>query len=255
MTSLSDIPLVHQSCEEALAKEEAWDYFRSLPGFLYAIENFPESSHRALIEAVPVEDLTTELFAGDIGAPPRIKLPDGREISPSMLRYAAISRDLGRRFQINSANIVEIGCGFGGQYKVLSDHYERGVYYGFDTPPMIGVAGKYLEHFGLGAYGLYDHIADGALFLKPLSPLLISNYALSEMRRDVQEMYFDNIIRHCPMGYVHWNNPKRDFDSMDVVEFMERLSVLNVSCVSYDEECVPIDPNVTLVTWGGGECR
>lgn len=248
-TSLSDIPLVHQSCEQALA----WSRFRSLPGFLYAMENFPESSHQDLLNAVPEKDLTSDLFASDIGEPPKIRSSQGW-ISPTMLRYSAISRDIGRRFDMGNTGIIEIGCGFGGQCRVLQNHYgPNGMTVLIDTNPMINVAREYLSHFGRAPVHFYP--AEWALGLSAVVPrlnlLCISNYALSEMRRDVQEMYFDKIIRRCPRGYVHWNAPKCDFDSMNAEEFFCLVSHMDVAPVGIEKECVPIDPSVQLITWGG----
>lgn len=251
-TSLSDTPLLHDSCAMALKYPEAWATFRSLPGFLYAIDCFPESLHLTIRDAVPHTDLTPELFAGDIGRPPTLTLSDGRKISPTMLRYAAISRDLGRRFQMHHANVVEIGCGFGGQRKVIWDHYESGgLYVAIDIQPMRNVAERYMDQMGVPAHFAPCESGNLLPFKGSWSnTLLISNYALSEMERATQEMYFDKVIRHCPRGYMLCNNPDKDFDSMTTTELAESVEQYTGKKCRVEDERPKTGEGIKLLTWG-----
>jgi len=252
-TSISDNRLMEDSCRMIETYEEAWVNFRCTPGFLFAMENADQNTSRALAAAVPETDLTPELFAGDIGNPPRITLPDGRLISPTMLRYSIISRDLGRRFQMHRANIYEVGCGFGGQIKVLRDHFERGGYIGIDTEPMIGVAKKYARHFGHdpAAFVAQKFIDLGVReVVRSQNAIFLSNYALSEMNRETQEFYLTSLVVPCPRGYAIWNAPKKDFDSMDMDAFIDRLKQMAKRDIRVEAECVPTDPSIRKITWG-----
>ena len=41
--------------------------------------------------------------------------------------------------------------------------------------------------------------------------LLISNYAFTELARDVQEIYLNKVILNCKMGYITYNDINPDF--------------------------------------------
>lgn len=254
MTSLTDNDLMRECCQMAVKHELAWHSFRSLPGFLYAMENFSPEAAKAVIEAVPHTDLKPELFASDLGKPPTVALPDGRHISPSMLRYSAISRDMGKRFQMHGANIVEIGCGFGGQCKVIRTHYERGAYLCVDTPYMVEVASKYLAHFAeTKDVGILESTSfrtpPHETFLKGLNAICVSNYAFSELDDSVQELYFENLVRRCPRGFFIWNEPPTPFDSWTMEEFCEKLKALG-RVVTIEDEPVKTGEGIKLVRWG-----
>ena len=35
--------------------------------------------------------------------------------------------------------------------------------------------------------------------------LVVSNFAFTELRRPIQEIYFHKLIGHCPRGYISYN--------------------------------------------------
>ena len=86
--------------------------------------------------------------------------------------------------------------------------------------------------------------------MQDLNLLCVSNYALSEMAREAQLGYIQKIIRHCPRGYVTYNNPSKDFDSMDAEEFFSALVSLGKKYVQIAGEYVKTDPAILKITWG-----
>lgn len=249
MTSISDTNLLRECCEMAMRYPEAWTSFRSLPGFLWAIDNIPESMHQALIDAVPHTDLTPELFASDLGTPHKIELPDGRRISPGMLRYSAISRELGRRFQMHGAMIVEIGSGYGGQCRVIHNHYSKGSYVLVDLPHMLQVAMRYLQYFGIPAATVRDGVSFAPLdgVAASSNAICVSNYAFSECSREVQRHYFNGIVRFCGRGFFIYNHFDGRIGAEEFAELLRGAARVNVKI-----EPGPFgdDEKIKLVTWG-----
>src|SRR5439155_19874851 len=115
--------------------------------------------------------------------------PEGA-LSPTTWRYIKVMSDLEKLFgSLDGWHVAEIGVGYGGQCKILNDLYAVGSYTFYDLEPVMQLAAKYVEaarspvverlrladfrQLGAGEPATYD--------------LVISNWALSECVRDVQE--------------------------------------------------------------------
>jgi hypothetical protein len=100
-------------------------------------------------------------------------------------------------------NIVEIGVGFGGQASLISLLDQPLSYTSYDIPPVLELARKFICE--LDVPGTFKFI-DGRN-PKPLrTDLVISNYAFSELNREVQNQYLKNVVLQSPRGYITWNN-------------------------------------------------
>ncbi len=89
--------------------------------------------------------------------------------------------------------IVEVGAGYGGQAEVLLGlHPCR--YATVDLPEPAALQKAYLASKGFALEESYESPAD----------LFLSNYAMSECTREVQEQYL-RLAAACPRGYITWN--------------------------------------------------
>lgn len=88
--------------------------------------------------------------------------------------------------------IVEIGVGYGGQCKIISDLYEFESYTLVDLPSCLPLAKKYLDHFEVR--NIICSTLD-ELDKKNQYDLVISNYAFSEITRGLQDDYIDKVTR------------------------------------------------------------
>lgn len=253
-TSVSDIPLLHDSIKMILKYPEAWSNFRCTPGFLYAIENIAECWHKEIIDAVPPHDLIDQLFRGDIGNPHKMRLPNGGYISPTMLRYSYISRDFGRRFPMNNAHVLEIGGGWGGQCYVCNQHWPGLHWTLIDLPMMLEVARKYLEYFSVFCEFISCHVPKELiptpLQLRSAGTILVSNYALTECTKAMQEFYLDNIIRHCPRGSIIANRVTASFDRLTIDQIVERIQNYRQCEVRTRGEHPKTGHDIVNVEWG-----
>jgi putative sugar O-methyltransferase len=151
------------------------------------------------------------------------------EISPTTLRYMKIVSDIEREFgTLDNLSICEIGVGYGGLCRII-DSYFKSVrsYCLVDLEPVLRIAQKYLHHFKINTSILYKTADD--LETHETYDLVISNYAFTELRRDVQDIYLNKVILNSKRGYITYNdiNP-RDFNSYSIDELMAIIPNMRV---------------------------
>ncbi len=152
-------------------------------------------------------------FADTIGSPEVFEV-EGRQLSPSTFRYGKVLQDLVDAFPDlhNMRNIVEIGVGYGGQARVISEYVRRmggniQSYQLVDMPPVLHLARTYLEHFSIDFEIKY--VSKSELSRSASYDLVISNYAYSEFSVALQQQYMDLILRKASRGYLTMNTGLR----------------------------------------------
>ena len=112
-----------------------------------------------------------------------------------------------------------------------------------DLPPVLNLVQKYLSHFEINT-------AIKSLDVSRLMPnqeydLVVSNYAFTELRRDIQENYLENVIRKSKRGYITYNdiNPA-DFNSYKLDELKAIIPNLKVF-----QEIENTHPKDCLLIW------
>lgn len=147
---------------------------------------------------------------------------------------------------LSGMSISEIGPGYGGQaiHILLSDVIAEYIFYDLDEPSQLAL--KYISKVPF-ELSIHPKIGDFTLVNKP--NLVISNYAFSELTREIQEIYFQNIIRGTAKGYFIYNHIRENpEDSMSAFEFAARIPG---ACI-YQE--VPLTyPGNFLIVWGHNE--
>jgi hypothetical protein len=182
------------SVEKIINTEFSFDNFRRSFSYCEIVENV---THRqGLAYASRIESLTNGglvLKVGNqndiIGNPIRFKYPVFGKISPTTLRYISVALEIKNKFGPNlSGEFVEIGGGYGGQISILKDYFRINNYGVYDLHNVQSLIKKYLESI--------DKIKD-IKFLnletseKSVWDLVISNYAFSELPKELQEIYID----------------------------------------------------------------
>ena len=151
------------------------------------------------------EEFTKVLVRIDkVGEPRKFRFRPYGTFSPTVLRYLKVHTDLQKNFgSLKNLSIAEIGIGFGGQASLTSLLSKPLSYTLYDIPPVLALAQKFIEE--IGALGNFTFI--NGRNPEPLGPdLLISNYAFSELNREVQDLYLQNVLLKSPRGYITWNN-------------------------------------------------
>lgn len=131
-------------------------------------------------------------------------------ISPTTIRYAKVLCDIMSMFdteRIQSA--AEIGIGYGGQCRLLRNKIPGLKYTLFDLPEVLGLAEKFLRNYPECREGI-RYIDGGHIYTEDSYGLVISNYAFTELNRDIQDMYMEKVILKSERGYITYNALSHD---------------------------------------------
>jgi putative sugar O-methyltransferase len=179
-----------------------------------------------------------------IGNPVTFRFKKISRTSPTTLRYLKVLVDLIELFgPLDNKVVCEIGVGFGGQAHAIAVNQNIEKYLLFDLPPVLELNKRFL-----GAIGNFDkfEFIDGRNPSERSSDLVISNYAFSELNREVQLMYLERVIPKAKMGYITWNELSyKQLGGLSVEELLERIpgSILKPE--------VPLTyANNVIIVWG-----
>ena len=124
-------------------------------------------------------------------------------LSPTTLRYLTVASDINMLFGRKFYKVAEIGAGYGGQTLIndqILDIFSAKL---FDLPEVNSLIEKYLNYFLLR--GSYQ-----TTFINKEVPsnydLVISNYAFSELPKDLQTVYIDKVLKKSKRGYLTMNS-------------------------------------------------
>lgn len=247
-SSLSDNNSYPAFCERAAHEDILFRSFRDSVAYSEILEHVSYTLGKRYLKAIRQDaDLLASAKSicesDTVGSPRRFNYVDVGMASPTTLRYLKVVKDLVEAFgSLAGMDIAEIGVGYGGQCRVLSSLYQLGGYSLIDLPPVLSLAERYLVESGVDS----PVRLVSALDVPELEPdLLLSNYAFSELRRDVQEMYMRQVVSRSRRGYMTFNQitPSR-FGSMSAKDFAERVggAILPERPRSY--------PGNRIIVWG-----
>lgn len=145
-------------------------------------------------------------------------------LSPTTIRYAKVLCDIITQFNAGEIkSIAEIGIGYGGQCRIICSMFQDVKYTLFDLPEVFGLAERYLNNYQECKSGI-RYVDGGHIYIHDNYDLVISNYAFSELRRNVQDMYLDKIILRSKRGYITWNSSScRLFGGYSVSELLAKI--------------------------------
>lgn len=126
-------------------------------------------------------------------------------LSPTTLRYVKVLQDLLSIFKMDKIkSVAEIGIGYAGECRILTSYLQNIKEYSlFDIPETLELAKKYLGKFGNG--DKFQFVDGTKVNVEKEYDLVISNYAFSELVRDVQDIYMEKVILKSKAGYITWN--------------------------------------------------
>lgn len=205
---LSAIDSFGKVCGEIVGNNEIFKNFKSNPVYMGALEHVSCKQGKGYIDEInnilPSIFQTLDKFITNdkIGNPNTCYYEELKmNISPTTLRYIKVLCDLINHFgSLDNMDIVEIGCGYGGQCKIINDVFKFRSYTLIDLPEVLRLSNKYLKMFDINVI-LRDVKYD---FNIPYD-LCISNYAFTELDRETQVFYADKIIRNSTKGYFTCN--------------------------------------------------
>lgn len=247
-TSVSDYPKYRQIVSAAAQDDLVFNFFRSHESYLRILEHVSKSQGAKYLDLInrrsnaPRDWSQKSRALSLIGSPQRHTYGEIGRISPTVLRYVKVYTDLEFLFgPLRGLRYAEIGIGFGGQAAVLRTLGQIGELELYDLPPVLALAKKFLESCDIDSS---LSLRDGTV-VPPAQhiDLLVSNYAFSELTRDLQLRYLENVITKAPMGYITWNSLSEDGLSPD-----ELLGLIPGSRILKEEPKTHRDN--LILTWG-----
>jgi putative sugar O-methyltransferase len=213
-------------CQLAAHNPEVLSTFRRNPDYTAILEHVNEEQGREYLRLARDAGLSNEQLEDGarndrIGDPATIAIGN-MQISPTTLRYLKVATDISHSFgTLDGARVAEIGVGYGGQCRILDGRQRLESYTLIDMKPVLGLAEAYLSHFALRCAVRFKTMNELAV---EKFDLIISNYAVTELAREVQIRYFEKVIDGSSRGYVTYNDiAPPDFQSMTRQEICDRV--------------------------------
>lgn len=167
--------------------------------------------------------------------------------SPTTLRYAKIAGEIRELFgDLSGKSIVEVGSGYGGQCKILTDLFPISSYLLIDIPEAQVLAARYLAALDVKNV----HLTTPDETSPQSSDLFISNYSFGQCSRNTQEAYIKNYILKSSAGYMIINTAKENMapKSISLMELRARLMKNGFRVKLFAEDPLTHKKNL-LITW------
>ena len=239
-----------QACLTAANDYLAFNVFRRNEVYRFVLENVDEAmGARYLDEIAKDPEIVAAMEAfrdNDIwGAPLVFEYPKFGTFSPQTLRYVRVLAELKALFgDLKGMDICEIGVGYGGQCRTINAFYEPATYRLVDIQPALALAQRYLGYYitpAVLSFPTMNELA-GADY-----DLVISNYAFTELSRELQDVYLRKVILRSRRGYITYNQLTpphyRSYNRDELVEMIDGARVIPEVPLTWENNCV--------IVWGG----
>jgi len=247
-TSLSDNGIYPQFCLDAANDLRVFSNFRQNDIYRQILEHVDEKTGGGYLEEITrinpnlIKEID-KIKANDIyGNPSLYDYKAIGKICPSTLRYAKVFADLVYHFDsLDGLKIAEIGVGYGGQCRIINALAKPSEYTLVDIKPALLLAQVYLDGYILSSVMKYTTMNE---LNRERYDLVISNYAFTELRRDIQDVYLEKIILNSKHGYITYNetNPKefRSYTRDELVRKIPSARIIEEIPKTAEKNCIII---------------
>lgn len=228
-TSISDDNIYPNFCKLAADNDDTFNTFRSNQNYTGILEHVSELQGSEYLKIIKTSygdllDNVEKYATSDIvGSPKKYNYSIG-SFSPTTIRYIKVMGDLVKEFgDLSDLDIVEIGCGYGGQAKIIMDVFNVKSYTLIDLKEVLELSKKFLKSVNVNMDKVNFKTMDE---LVPKNyDLLISNYAYTECTKEVQLEYFEKVVSKSKSGYITANFIN-DIFNLDYLSKNELLSLI-----------------------------
>lgn len=233
-SSISDTQRYKNACQMASLNDFYFSFFKQNPDYTEILEHVSEDQGKLykqyLDQNFPEYISKLDKFKeNDLHGGTKLFNYDGiGQLSPTTLRYIKVLSDLKQLYgSLDNFNIVEIGVGYGGQCKIISDFFNIQNYYLVDLDESLNLSEKYLNKLNVKNIKIVrpnDIVSFNQKF-----DLVISNYAFTEISKTIQDFYLNNIILKSSHGYITCNFISQycNIDSYSLKELEAKLNHLD----------------------------
>jgi len=237
----------------ALKNQKAFDNFKRSYSYRDILEHVSEDQGKQYLrilesrnDGILAAAIDTVLTSDYIGNPIKFKYEKySKPLSPTTLRYLKVASDLKILFGSDLGQVAEIGCGYGGQTLVNDQLLNVKSVSLLDLPFVNKLINRYLN----------THLLKGAYYTSVINKeipqdydLVISNYAFSELPKNVQLAYIEKVLSKAKRGYLTMNSGlgnKRSNGKLSLDELRDLLPKFLV----IEEEPLTMEQNY-LIVWG-----
>ena len=209
MRSISDRTDYKSVCREASENDRAFSTFKNNFSYVAILEHV--NTEQGLLYLSYLEKNFPEYINyldrfkenDKYGSPRTSEYPGIGCISPTTLRYVKVLSDIKELMgDLTGKKIVEIGSGYGGQCFILSQFYQDLDYSLIDMDEVLPLNKKYLDRLKTSHRTIsLEEVKD----LNEDFDLVISNYAYSEVDKELQNLYWEKVIKRSKNGYFTLN--------------------------------------------------
>lgn len=252
-TSITDNNEYPSLCLAASMDEALFSNFRRNPVYNLVLEHVSESQGQQYLDVISRDGRPNfsdedwdDFHKNDRYGNPRTCIYEingkHRDLSPTTLRYVKVLQDIMMLCQEKRIHsVAEIGVGYGGQCRIMTSYLQEiEKYHLIDLPEVLELVKKYLGKFGGKESYLF---VDGTQISGNESyDLVISNYAFSELMREVQDIYLDKVIANSKAGYITWNPLSfKMLNGYSVEELLDRIPgafVVDEEPLTFEGNCI-----------------
>ncbi len=246
--SVDYVTSYRQVCQQAADYDAVFETFRQNPAYTPMLEHATESRggqcQYLIRQNAEIYAAMEEFKRNDtVGGPELVEYPEIGKVAPSTLVYVKVLMDLTELFgSLEGGSICEIGVGYGGQCRIIDAYCDPLTYHLVDIPPALRLTQRYLDHFVLHGRVSYETMNEVCGY--PTN-LVISNYAYSELPKDVQDAYFEKIIRRSMYGYMTYNHIQPEGMCYTAEEIAARIPGARIY-----REIPQTHPANCIIAWG-----
>ncbi len=244
-SSLSDNEVYPSFCLKASKDKAVFANFRRNEIYNQILEHVSEQEGAEYIneikrQSIRLKDLNLFKDNDLYGNPIKKNYPETGEISPTTLRYIKVLTDLELAVgDLSNLRIVEIGVGYGGQCRIINSVYTPGIYTLIDLSPALELAKTYLKNFNLKSK--LDFKTMEELEIRDYD-LIISNYAFSELPKNIQDVYLEKVILKSKRGYITYNeiNPPHfnSYNSGKLIQLIPNSKISKEVPLTHEKNCI-----------------
>lgn len=147
--------------------------------------------------------------------------------NPTTLRHIITLARICMWYREPIHSVCEIGGSYGVLAALLSLYTSMEQYFGLEPEPVGNLAFFYLSKLGL---------ARGIAYFEPMRPfqysydIVVSCYAFSELDREEQDWYIDNVLLNARAGFLVMNSCKNGYPRLEMIQRLENELHVKVHC-------------------------